>query len=161
MMSEQLAKLFHETYERLAPTFGYDAQRAPGKGSGVPWEQVPERNKALMIAVADIIELEFFGGATEIEGELPSEFWAETGYGHNTRKPFVALTYNGRKLAQMPPETAIDLAHNLLSIAEASMTDAFLIEFMRDRVGVEMAQIGGLLVEFRQWREKREEGQQP
>lgn len=68
-MSEQLAKLFHETYERLAPDFGYETRKA----SAVPWEQVPERNKRLMIAVADIIELEYFGGAKQLDGELPSE----------------------------------------------------------------------------------------
>lgn len=152
-MSEQLARLFHETYERLAPNFGYETR----PDSAVPWEDVPERNKRLMIAVADIIELEFFGGAKAIAGELPSEFWAETGYGHNTRKPFVALTYNGRKLAQMPPETAIDLAHNLLAVAEASLGDAFLVGFMRDRVGLEMEQVGSLLLEFRSYRETREE----
>lgn len=55
-MSEQLARLFHETYERLAPSFGYETR----KDSAVPWEQVPERNKRLMIAVADYIELEYF-----------------------------------------------------------------------------------------------------
>lgn len=152
-MSEQLARLFHETYERLAPTFGYETR----KGSAVPWEQVPARNRNLMIAVADLIELEYFGGAKEVEGELPSEFYAQSGYGHNTRKPFVALTYNGRKLAQMPPETATDLAHNLLACAEASLGDAFLIEFMRDRVGLEEPQIGGLLLEFREFRDERDE----
>jgi len=152
-MSEQLARLFHETYERLAPTFGYDTR----KDSAVPWEQVPDKNKRLMIAVADIVDLNFFGGAEAMEGELPSEFWAESGYGHNTQKPFVALTYNGRKLAQMPPETATNLAHNLLACAEASLGDAFLVEFMRDRVGLELPELGNILLEFRQWRDEREE----
>jgi hypothetical protein len=152
-MSEELAKLYQETYQRLAPSFGFQ----PGAGRVVPWEKLPERDRRLLTAVADIIELNFFGGsAKDDESELPSEFWAENGYGHNTRKPFVALTYNGRKLAQMPPETAIELAHNLLAVAEASIGDAFLVEFMRDRVGIEMKEIAGLLVEFREWRDKRE-----
>lgn len=43
-----IARMFHETYERLAPSFGYETRRQ----SAVPWEQVPEQNKALMIAVA-------------------------------------------------------------------------------------------------------------
>jgi hypothetical protein len=51
-VSEQLARLFHETYERLAPTFGYQTR----KESAVPWEQVPAHNKALMVAVADEVE---------------------------------------------------------------------------------------------------------
>lgn len=157
-MSEQLARLFHETYERLAPSFGYVTR----KDSAVPWEQVPDRNKRLMIAVADIIELEYFAPsghpAKQLAGELPSEFFAESGYGHNTRKPFVSLSYNGRKLAQMPPETAIELAHNLLAIAEASLGDAYLITFLRDRVGLDLREVAGMLFEFRAWREKREEG---
>lgn len=44
----ELAKLFHETYERLAPDFGYKTREA----SAVPWDDVPEQNKNLMIAVA-------------------------------------------------------------------------------------------------------------
>lgn len=48
MSPEGLARLFHETYERLAPAFGYETR----KDSAVPWEDVPEANKSLMIAVA-------------------------------------------------------------------------------------------------------------
>ncbi len=48
MSAESLARLFHETYERLAPSFGYRTREA----SAVPWEDVPADNKALMIAVA-------------------------------------------------------------------------------------------------------------
>jgi hypothetical protein len=44
---EELARAFHETYERLAPSFGYETRRE----SAVPWEAVPEANKNLMIAV--------------------------------------------------------------------------------------------------------------
>lgn len=47
-IAEYVARLFHETYERLAPKFGYETRKA----SAVPWGQVPEQNKTLMIAVA-------------------------------------------------------------------------------------------------------------
>jgi len=47
--AEQLARRFHETYERLAPDYGYRTREA----SAVPWDQVPEQNRRLMIAVAD------------------------------------------------------------------------------------------------------------
>jgi hypothetical protein len=46
--AEALARAFHETYERLAPSFGYETRRA----SAVPWEDVPSANRELMIAVA-------------------------------------------------------------------------------------------------------------
>jgi dephospho-CoA kinase len=48
---ETLAKLFHENYERLAPSFGYATRQA----SAVAWDAVPEPNKSLMIAVADAV----------------------------------------------------------------------------------------------------------
>jgi hypothetical protein len=41
-----LARTFHENYERLAPNYGYKTREA----SAVPWEDVPEQNKALMRA---------------------------------------------------------------------------------------------------------------
>lgn len=51
---EALAQRFHETYERLAPGFGYETR----KESAVPWANVPERNKALMVAVcSEILEI--------------------------------------------------------------------------------------------------------
>jgi hypothetical protein len=159
-MSEQLARLFHETYERLAPTFGYETR----KGTAVPWEQVPTRNKNLMIAVADVVEMQFFGGAANGESKddlLGNEFFAQSGFGHNTQRPFVALSYNGRKIAQMFPEDAIALAHNLLAVAEASLGDAFLIGFLHTRVGAADHEIAGIIAEFREWRDKREESQEP
>lgn len=45
---EDVARFFHETYERLAPEFGYETR----KDSAKPWSEVPEKNKQLMIAVA-------------------------------------------------------------------------------------------------------------
>lgn len=46
--AEYVARAFHETYEELAPLHGYKTRDA----SAVPWEDVPEQNKALMINVA-------------------------------------------------------------------------------------------------------------
>lgn len=55
--SEQVAKLFHDTYERLAPEHGYKTRKA----SAVPWEDVPEKNRALMIATCKIVIAEVEG----------------------------------------------------------------------------------------------------
>jgi hypothetical protein len=46
--AEALARLFHETYEALAPSMGYQTRKA----SAVPWPEVPDANRSLMIAVA-------------------------------------------------------------------------------------------------------------
>ena len=50
---EQLAQQFHENYERLAPSHGYETR----KDSAVAWADVPANNKSLMIAVcAEILK---------------------------------------------------------------------------------------------------------
>ena len=62
MDAEELAKLFHETYERLAPKFGYETRKASAK----PWAEVPEQNRKLMIAVCgEILESLESGCMTE------------------------------------------------------------------------------------------------
>lgn len=51
--AEAVAQQFHETYERLAPDHDYRTRKTSAK----PWADIPENNKALMVAVvADLIE---------------------------------------------------------------------------------------------------------
>lgn len=47
-LPERIAKAFHATYERLAPEHGSQ----PRTASEASWDDVPENNRALMIAVA-------------------------------------------------------------------------------------------------------------
>jgi len=62
--AEELAQLFHETYERLAPEFDYKTREASAK----PWADVPETNKKLMIAVcAEILDTEVVPLKREIQ----------------------------------------------------------------------------------------------
>jgi len=50
--AERIAKHFHQAYERLAPSFGYETRKASAK----PWEDVPLPNRQLMTAVvADLL----------------------------------------------------------------------------------------------------------
>lgn len=49
--ADSLAKFFHDTYEGIAPDYGYKTREE----SAVPWSDVPDKNKALMIDVADRI----------------------------------------------------------------------------------------------------------
>lgn len=49
--AEEWARRFHETYERLAPAHGYETREASAK----PWEEVPERNRALMVATVGAV----------------------------------------------------------------------------------------------------------
>jgi len=62
MKGEELAKRFHEAYERLAPLFKYVTREE----SAVPWDDLRSDNKLLMIAVCaeieDYIDDEIIGG---------------------------------------------------------------------------------------------------
>ena len=51
--AHDLAKEFHETYEQLAPQYGYKTRSE----SAVPWEDVPENNRRLMAAVMSHVML--------------------------------------------------------------------------------------------------------
>lgn len=53
-----LARRFHESYERLAPEYGY-------KGA-LPWEDMPKRNKALTVAVVT----EALGGVVDLLSDV-------------------------------------------------------------------------------------------
>lgn len=47
LWAEMVARAFHESYERLAPDFGYKTREESAK----PWADVPDTNKRLMVAV--------------------------------------------------------------------------------------------------------------
>jgi hypothetical protein len=53
---EEVAQAFHEEYERLAPSHGYETRRE----SAVPWAEVPEPNRDLMIATVKAVIGRFF-----------------------------------------------------------------------------------------------------
>lgn len=67
--AESVAKLFHETYERLAPAFKYETREA----TRVPWEDVPEQNKHLMIAVTAEVLATLFPLEEQVVEDAPSE----------------------------------------------------------------------------------------
>jgi hypothetical protein len=46
--AEELAQLFHETYERLAPGFGWNGPRV----TRCAWPDLPPNNRLLMVATA-------------------------------------------------------------------------------------------------------------
>ena len=49
--NEEIARMFHETYEQLAPLFGYKTRDA----SAVPWEEVPDSSRKLMVATVAVV----------------------------------------------------------------------------------------------------------
>lgn len=83
--------------------------------------------------------------------------WTVTsGYGGNTRQPFVEVIIRPHEfMTQMSPSQAREIAMNLLTAADAAEGDAFLIEFVHQKIGAPMEKAAQILVEFRKWRETR------
>jgi hypothetical protein len=76
-------------------------------------------------------------------------------YGHDNRIPLVQIEVPNGK-AQLTVEEAEDLARNIVHGCEASLTDAFLIEFFqRAEWRLEDHIVWGIIREFREWREAR------
>lgn len=80
--------------------------------------------------------------------------WASSGYGMNTRQPFVTIHWKDVTV-QMSPEEARAFASTVVGAAEASEQDAFLVEWVQSQIGCDMIGAANLLMEFRQWREQR------
>lgn len=49
---EQMARAFHDNYERLAPEHGYVVRPDVGQRS---WDELPENNRSLMLATVDAL----------------------------------------------------------------------------------------------------------
>lgn len=70
-------------------------------------------------------------------------------------EPFVTVYVNKEKVISMEPNEARHFAMNVLSAAEASEQDAFLVDFMQHKVGADLKAAAGVLVDYRKWREER------
>jgi hypothetical protein len=99
----------------------------------------------------------------------------ESGYGFNTRKPFVQVVIPRSARApvmrrgpdgpvedkdvfglQMSPAEAHALALNILEAAEAALGDGFLLTFLESEVGLPLEQLAPILVKFRGYRVSNE-----
>lgn len=79
---------------------------------------------------------------------------ASSGYGYNSKQPFVNLLIDDRKPIQLSPDDARAVAHNLTEAAESAEQDAFLVEWGTEALGDERA-AATLLMQFRKWRGER------
>lgn len=63
--AELLAREFHRLYEQLAPAFSYETRPESAR----PWEDVPHKNRMLMIAVCAHILADFLAEEDRQAGE--------------------------------------------------------------------------------------------
>lgn len=91
----------------------------------------------------------------ELAGDTP--LFVRSLYGSATREPYVELQL-GDQRAQLPVVQARMVASWLGEAIEASIQDAFLVEWMQSQFELEIAQAALILREYRTWREKRFSG---
>ncbi len=77
-----------------------------------------------------------------------------SGYGANTKRPFVAVQIGDRKPYQWSPDEARRIAALLLECADAAEGDAFVVEWFTTKAGLELRQVAALLNDFRLSRER-------
>jgi hypothetical protein len=87
------------------------------------------------------------------------KLWVRTLYGRDNKIPMVEIEFPvntkvpGR--IQLDLDTAKGFALSIEEAVQASATDGFLIEFLKDRLQLEDPQIWGIIGEFREWREAK------
>jgi hypothetical protein len=91
--NEDVARAFHEAYERLAPSFGYATREASAK----PWADVPEANRRLMVATVAEVRALLAAGTPQPTEEPKAQTVAELRAG---------LARYGMRLAVLPADTA-------------------------------------------------------
>jgi hypothetical protein len=125
MTPEDLAKLFHDTYERLAPNYGYETR----KESAVPWEDVPVRNKELMVNVAE----EVLAAISPRPGEM-----------HSVDQAFYNLTVAQRNQAWQQADA---LSAELAEVKDKCQKDARTIRALLEDLDGANESIENLLVQ--------------
>lgn len=81
-----------------------------------------------------------------------------TGYGANTQQPYVQLIQPPDVfIAQMSPESARELAQNLVQAAEAAEQDRFIVEFAQQQLEASFEEAAQLLHMLRECREEWQE----
>lgn len=80
--------------------------------------------------------------------------WHQSGV-NKQGEPFVQLLADDQVVCQLSPAEARDHAKNILEASEASEQDAFMLQFMREKVGLDLPAAMQVIVDFRAWREVR------
>lgn len=71
---------------------------------------------------------------------------------HGTRQGVVAIHHDGKQIGQMDPKTARQLAEQIHECAAVAETEAMLVGFLMEQIGLTLEQVTTVLGEFRRRR---------
>jgi hypothetical protein len=80
--------------------------------------------------------------------------WHQSGV-NEKGEPFVQLLRGMHILGQMSVEQAREHGHAILEAAEAAEQDAFLLDLLQTKVGLDFNTAGNVLADFRRYRMER------
>ncbi len=87
-------------------------------------------------------------------GQKEAAFWIGSIVSGRTLEPIVEFQWDDKKV-QMPPEKAMEMSWWMYEAATNALFDAFLYDFMINRVGAPSDKAVQLMAEFRNYREER------
>jgi hypothetical protein len=87
-------------------------------------------------------------------GQQEDAFWIGSIFSGKTLEPVVEFQWDDKKV-QMPSEKAMEMSWWMYEAATNALFDAFLYDFIINRVGGPPEKAGYLMAEFRDYREER------
>ena len=90
------------------------------------------------------------------EKKPDDNIWIETLVSHKTGEPIVVLRWYDHSGQLTPAEARLHALH-ILEAADAAESDAFLLDFCRKKIGMELEQSAKMLIAFREYRDEQEE----
>jgi hypothetical protein len=93
-----------------------------------------------------------------MEPEQDHAIWIETMVASRTGDPFVVIRWYDHS-GELTPHEARLQALQLLAAAAAAECDAFLVDFVCSRIGVDKEKAVRILQEFRRYHDERERNQ--
>jgi len=116
--------------------------RAPKHSGNCDREALKETIRILRLEAA---------ASKKIEGR--DVIWVQSLISHRTQKPRIDIQL-GELHTQMDADSAMDLATNIIEVAEGAYADAFIFNFLMEKIGVDQERAAMVIPEFRDYRAK-------
>jgi len=121
-----------------------------------PWCELPDHtggcDREQLKHVIKVLRMEKQAGA-----KLPGQdvIWVQSLVSHRNQKPRIDLQV-GEIHTQMDTSAAIDVAKNILEASYGAYADAFIVNFLQEKVGIDLNSAAMIMQEFRDYRAQLE-----
>jgi hypothetical protein len=126
------------------------------------WDDLDESLREVDRRIGEAVANAAFEAAmgVRVPGDSERKIEVQSGYGANSKEPFVTLTLPGPETRiQLRAHEARDLAQNLIEGAEAALTDGLIVEFFVRHIGLGLPEVAPILNQLRAFRlRKSKEG---